>query len=60
MSPPCLQALAGSPGKGFLLPVAMEFNKPVCAERLADACFPGNPREADHAQVIDLFRKVMA
>ena len=100
----------------MLLPVAMEFNKPVCAERLvdvacamgvdvagmsteeaadaaiasvrqlsavveiphtcnglvaedleqlatdamADACFPGNPREADHAQVVDLFRKVMA
>ena len=60
MSPPCLQALVGTPDKGFLLPVAMEFNKPVCAERLADACFPGNPREADHAQVVDLFRKVMA
>ena len=100
----------------MLLPVAMEFNKPVCTERLvdvaramgvdvagmsteeaadaaivavrqlsadveiphtcnglvaedleqlatdamADACFPGNPREADHAQVVDLFRKVMA
>ena len=100
----------------MLLPVAMEFNKPVVAERLADvaramgvdiagmtadeaadaaiaavrqlaedveipktctglveadldqlatdamadACFPGNPREADHAQVVELFRKIMA
>lgn len=100
----------------MLLPVAMEYNKPVVAERLAevaaamgvdtagmsaeeaadaaiaavrrlsadvnikptcdglveadldqlaedalaDACFPGNPREADHAAVVELFRKVMA
>ncbi len=100
----------------MLLPVAMEFNKPVAAERLADvaramgvdvagmsaeeaadaaiaavrqlsadveiphtcaglvaedldqlasdamadACFPGNPREADHDQVVVLFRKIMA
>jgi lactaldehyde reductase len=100
----------------MLLPVAMEFNKPVVAERLADvavamgvyttgmstdeaadaaiaavkqlkadvnipetcdglveadldqlaadaladACYPGNPREADAEQVKDLFRKIMA
>ncbi len=100
----------------MLLPIAMEFNKPVVAERLvdvaramgvdvagmttdeaadaaiaavrqlaedveipktcaglvegdleqlasdamADACFPGNPREADHDQVVELFRKIMA
>lgn len=99
----------------MLLPIAMEYNKPVVAERLADvavamgvdttgmsvdeaadaaiaavrqlsadisiaptcnglveadldqladdamadACFPGNPREADHAAVVELFRKVM-
>ena len=29
-------------------------------DAMADACFPGKPREADHAQVVDLFRKVMA
>ena len=100
----------------MLLPIAMEFNKPVVADRLADvaramgvdtagmsteeaadaaiaavrklsedveipktcaglvagdleqlacdamadACFPGNPREADHDQVVELFRKIMA
>ncbi len=100
----------------MLLPIAMEFNKPVVQERLADvaramgvdtagmseaqaadaaieavrklsadveipqtcaglveadleqlaedamadACFPGNPREANHEQVVELFRKIMA
>ncbi len=100
----------------MLLPIAMEYNKPVVAERLgdvaramgvdttgmsvdeaadaaiaavkqlsadvniphtcnglveedldqladdamADACFGGNPREADHDAVVALFRKVMA
>ena len=100
----------------MLLPIAMEFNKPVVAERLADvaramgvdttgmttdeaadaaiaavrqlsadveipkvceaikadeldqiaddaladACYPGNPREADHDTVVELFRKIMA
>ena len=94
----------------MLLPIAMEFNKPVVVDRLADvaragmstdeaadaaiaavrqlsedveipktcaglvegdleqlacdamadACFPGNPREADHDQVVELFRKIMA
>ena len=100
----------------MLLPIAMEFNKPVVAERLADvavamgvdatgmttdeaadaaiaavrqlsadvdiptvceaitedeldqiaddaladACYPGNPRDADHAAVVELFRKIMA
>ena len=98
----------------MLLPIAMEFNKPVCAERLAkvavamgvdttgmstdeaadaaiaavkqlsadvniphvceamkadeievlakdamaDACFPGNPREANHDDVVALFKKI--
>ena len=98
----------------MLLPIAMEFNKPVVAERLADvavamgvdttgmttdeaadaaiaavrqlstdvdiptvceaitedeldqiaddaladACYPGNPRDADHATVVELFRKI--
>ena len=100
----------------MLLPIAMEFNKPVVAERLADvavamgvdttgmttdeaadaaiaavrqlsedvnipkvceaikadeldqiaddaladACYPGNPREADHDTVVELFKKIMA
>ena len=100
----------------MLLPIAMEFNKPVVAERLAevavamgvntegmttdeaadaaidavrqlsadveipqvceaikadeldqiaddalaDACYPGNPRDADHDTVVELFRKIMA
>ncbi|OUO63923.1 lactaldehyde reductase [Collinsella sp. An268] len=100
----------------MLLPIAMEFNKPVVSERLADvavamgvdttgmstdeaadaaiaavrqlsedvnipkvceaikadeldqiaddaladACYPGNPREADHDTVVELFRKIMA
>lgn len=100
----------------MLLPIAMEFNKPVVAERLADvaramgvdtagmsvgeaadaaieavrslstdveipktckglvegdleqlasdamadACFPGNPRDATHEEVVELFRKIMA
>ncbi|OUO21316.1 lactaldehyde reductase [Collinsella sp. An307] len=100
----------------MLLPIAMEFNKPVVAERLADvavamgvdtagmttdeaadaaiaavrqlsedvnipkvceaikadeldqiaddaladACYPGNPREADHDTVVELFKQIMA
>ena len=99
----------------MLLPIAMEFNKPVVAERLADvaramgvdttgmstdeaadaaiaavrqlsadvniptvceaikedeldqiaddaladACYPGNPRDANHETVVELFRKIM-
>lgn len=29
-------------------------------DALNDACYPGNPREATHAQVKELFRKIMA
>ena len=32
----------------------------LAADALADACYPGNPREADHDTVKDLFRKIMA
>lgn len=28
-------------------------------DAMADACFPGNPREATHEQVVELFRKIM-
>ena len=77
----------------MLLPIAMEFNKPVVTERLAkvavamgvdttgmstdceaitedeldtltkdamaDACFPGNPREATYDDVMGMFRQIM-
>ena len=29
-------------------------------DAMADACFPGNPREADHAAVAGLFKKLLA
>ena len=32
----------------------------LASDAMADACFPGNPREADHDQVAELFRKIMA
>jgi len=32
----------------------------LASDALADACYPGNPREADHEIVKDLFRKIMA
>ena len=32
----------------------------LTSDAMADACFPGNPREADHDQVVELFRKIMA
>jgi len=32
----------------------------LATDALADACYPGNPRDADHATVMELFRKVMA
>ncbi len=32
----------------------------LAADTLADACYPGNPREADHETVKELFRKIMA
>ena len=31
----------------------------IADDALADACYPGNPREADHAAVVKLFRKIM-
>ena len=31
----------------------------IADDALADACYPGNPREADHATVVELFRKIM-
>ena len=32
----------------------------LACDAMADACFPGNPREANHDQVVELFRKIMA
>ena len=32
----------------------------LASDALADACYPGNPREADHETVKELFRKIMA
>jgi lactaldehyde reductase len=32
----------------------------LASDALADACYPGNPREADHETGKDLFRKIMA
>ena len=31
----------------------------LAKDALADACYPGNPREASHAQVVEMFRKLM-
>ncbi len=31
----------------------------LAKDALADACYPGNPREATHAQVLEMFRKLM-
>ena len=31
----------------------------LARDALADACYPGNPKEATHEQVVELFRKVM-
>ena len=32
----------------------------LASDAMADACFPGNPREAGHDQVVELFRKIVA
>ena len=32
----------------------------LATDALNDACYPGNPREADHETVKELFRKIMA
>ncbi len=32
----------------------------LASDAMADACFPGNPREANHEQVVELFRQIMA
>ena len=37
-------------------------NRPVlhlAKDALADACYPGNPREATKEQVIEMFRQLM-
>ncbi len=31
----------------------------LAKDALNDACYPGNPREATHAQVVEMFRKLM-
>lgn len=31
----------------------------LATDALADACYPGNPREVTKEQVIELFRKLM-
>jgi lactaldehyde reductase len=31
----------------------------LASDALKDACYPGNPREATHEQVVALFRKLM-
>ncbi|MBP5694515.1 MAG: lactaldehyde reductase [Bacilli bacterium] len=31
----------------------------LATDALNDACYPGNPREATHAQVVELFRKLL-
>ena len=31
----------------------------LAKDALADACYPGNPREATHVQVVEMFRKLM-
>ena len=31
----------------------------LAADALADACYPGNPREATPEQVKDMFRQIM-
>ena len=32
----------------------------LATDAMADACFPGNPRDATHEEVVELFRKIMA
>lgn len=32
----------------------------LATDAMADACFPGNPRDATHEEVVALFRKIMA
>lgn len=32
----------------------------LAADALKDACFPGNPKDANHDDVVELFRKIMA
>ena len=31
----------------------------LASDALNDACYPGNPREATHAQVVELFSKLL-
>ena len=30
----------------------------LATDAMADACFPGNPREANHDDVVALFKKI--
>ncbi|MCI5583756.1 MAG: iron-containing alcohol dehydrogenase, partial [Anaeroplasma sp.] len=31
----------------------------LASDALKDACYPGNPKEATHKDVVELFRKLM-
>ena len=31
----------------------------LASDALKDACYPGNPREATHEQVVELFKKLI-
>ena len=31
----------------------------LASDAMSDACVPGNPRDASHEEVVDLFKKIM-
>ena len=33
-------------------------SRAMAADAMNDACFPGNPREATHEDVVELFKKI--
>ena len=42
----------------LLAPRSGAESRAMAADAMNDACFPGNPREATHEDVVELFKKI--
>ena len=53
-----LGAAAGVVAGILLAPRSGAESRAMAADAMNDACFPGNPREATHEDVVELFKKI--
>ena len=51
-------AAVGAAAGMMLAPRSGAESRAMAADAMNDACFPGNPREATHEDVVELFKKI--